>query len=239
MSEDGAPFPADVLHVEAKHDRIGTTTLVGEFDMTGTERFWPFVNEALAADPRAILVDASGPGIHRLVGAVGLAACSGRSGRGGRGVRYPPAIGCASADHRAWRPRGAAGTRVTNSWFSGLADGQYPRTQENGEAMASELLHVETTATGTETVMAIAGEFDVSSTESFGADVGAALDHHPGSITIDARGVTFIDSSGLRSLLLARGAAVAAGVPFRLSEPSPVLLNRVERTGLRHLLLDD
>jgi anti-anti-sigma factor len=105
--------------------------------------------------------------------------------------------------------------------------------------MASELLHIDTTATGTETVMAIAGEFDVSTTESFGACVGAVLDHHPGSITIDARGVTFIDSSGLRSLLLARGAAVSAGVPFRVSEPSPELLNVFERTGLRRLLLDD
>ena len=62
--------------------------------------------------------------------------------------------------------------------------------------MASELLHIDTTATGTETVIAIAGEFDMSTTESFGVCVGAVLDHHPGSITINARGVgDFIDSS--------------------------------------------
>ena len=46
--------------------------------------------------------------------------------------------------------------------------------------MASELLHIDTTATGTEAVMAIAGEFDLSTTESFGVCVGAVLDHHPG-----------------------------------------------------------
>jgi anti-sigma B factor antagonist len=105
--------------------------------------------------------------------------------------------------------------------------------------MVSELLQVETTATGTETVMAIAGEFDLTSAEWFGACVGTVLEKRPGLMTIDAHGLTFVDSSGLRSLLVARDAAIQAGVSFHIREASPVLRNLAERTGLGRLLLDD
>jgi anti-anti-sigma factor len=49
--------------------------------------------------------------------------------------------------------------------------------------------------------------------------------------------VTYVDSSGLRSLLLARAAADDAGVAFRIDDPSPELRRLIERTGLRPLLL--
>lgn len=59
--EDAEPFQAEVLTLEARQDRTGTTiTLAGEFDTTGTERFWALVSEALAAGPRSITIDASG-----------------------------------------------------------------------------------------------------------------------------------------------------------------------------------
>ena len=61
MSENAEAFRAESMRIEASQDRTGTTiTLAGEFDMTGTDRFGVFVNEALAADPRAISVDGSG-----------------------------------------------------------------------------------------------------------------------------------------------------------------------------------
>ena len=60
MSEDAEPVRAEVLR-EGKQNHTGATiTLEGEFDMTGTDRFWVFVTQALAEDPRAITVDASG-----------------------------------------------------------------------------------------------------------------------------------------------------------------------------------
>ena len=62
-ADDEEPFRGDVLPIEAEQDRSGATiTLVGEFDMTGSERFWAFVSEALATSPRSDLVDASGLG---------------------------------------------------------------------------------------------------------------------------------------------------------------------------------
>jgi anti-anti-sigma factor len=61
MTEDAEPFRAEVLRVDASQDRTSATiTLEGEFDMTGTERFWAFVTEALAAGPRLITVQGSG-----------------------------------------------------------------------------------------------------------------------------------------------------------------------------------
>jgi anti-sigma B factor antagonist len=60
MSENAEAFRAESLQIEASQDRTGATiTLKGEFDMTGTERFWSFLSEALAATPRTIAVDTS------------------------------------------------------------------------------------------------------------------------------------------------------------------------------------
>jgi anti-anti-sigma factor len=60
MSENAEAFRAESLRIEASEDRTGATiTLKGEFDMTGTERFWSFFSEALAAAPRTISVDTS------------------------------------------------------------------------------------------------------------------------------------------------------------------------------------
>jgi anti-anti-sigma regulatory factor len=48
-----------------------------------------------------------------------------------------------------------------------------------------------------------------------------------------------MDSSGLRSLLLARASARDTGVGFRIDNPPPELRHVVERTGLVGLLLDE
>jgi anti-sigma B factor antagonist len=95
-----------------------------------------------------------------------------------------------------------------------------------------------TTGDSTETVITIDGEFDITEMEPFRARVSAALKKLPRSLAINASGLTFLDSSGLRSLLLARAAADQAGVAFRISQPSAALRRLVERTGLQVLLLD-
>jgi anti-sigma B factor antagonist len=79
----------------------------------------------------------------------------------------------------------------------------------------------------------------MSTTDQFGGCVREVLQQDPTSIAIDSHGVGFIDSSGLRSLLLARAAAEQAGVAFRISQPSPAVRRMVERTGIHALLLGD
>jgi anti-sigma B factor antagonist len=61
MANDPEPFQADALRIETQRDRSGVTiVLAGEFDLAGTERFWTFVSDALAADPKAVTIGASG-----------------------------------------------------------------------------------------------------------------------------------------------------------------------------------
>jgi len=87
--------------------------------------------------------------------------------------------------------------------------------------------------------IALQGEFDTTGAERFRSCVNEALETHPRSLTVDAYGLTFIDSSGLKALLHARAAATDAGVAFRVSEPSPWLRRIAEITGLEDLLTDE
>jgi anti-sigma B factor antagonist len=64
-----------------------------------------------------------------------------------------------------------------------------------------------------------------------------ALDTKPRSITVDAHGVTFADSTGLSALLRAHGLAFVDQVAFRLRDPSPRLRRLVEVSGAAELLL--
>jgi anti-anti-sigma factor len=102
-----------------------------------------------------------------------------------------------------------------------------------------ESLYVEARHSVTETVIALEGELDLSSTELLGQCVNTVLEKHPESVAIDARGLTFMDSSGLRSLLLARASANEAGVAFRIDNVPPGLLRKFERTGVNAVFLDD
>jgi anti-anti-sigma factor len=76
----------EVLSIEAKRDRSGVTlSLAGEFDIAGTERFRAFVNEALAAHPKAVTIDTGGlefidsSGLQALLHAHDAATEAGRS----------------------------------------------------------------------------------------------------------------------------------------------------------------
>ena len=60
-----------------------------------------------------------------------------------------------------------------------------------------------------------------------------------GRLAVDAGGLSFMDSSGLRSMLIARAAAEDAGVRFRITRASPVVRRLFERTGLTKRLLDE
>jgi anti-anti-sigma factor len=122
--------------------------------------------------------------------------------------------------------------------FDRLRRGQEGRMPEDIELLPDELLRVETKGDSTETVIAVEGELDASGAGWFGACVSKALETRPDSIDIDFRGLTFMDSSGLRSLLLARAAVHEARVAFRITESTPALRHLVERTGLLPLLLD-
>jgi anti-sigma B factor antagonist len=110
---------------------------------------------------------------------------------------------------------------------------------DDAEPWPAALFRAEATGDDIDPVIIVEGELDASGTDWFGACVSAVLQRHPTSIAVDARGLRFMDSSGLRSMLIARAAAEDAGVRFRITQPSPAVRRLVERTGLRNPLLDE
>jgi anti-sigma B factor antagonist len=110
---------------------------------------------------------------------------------------------------------------------------------DNADPVQGEPLRIEANYAGSEATIILAGEFDLTGAEQFGASVSEALATSPRSITLHVPDLTFIDSSGLRALLHARAAATDAGVAFRVSEPSPALRRIAEMTGIKDLLEDE
>jgi anti-anti-sigma factor len=104
------------------------------------------------------------------------------------------------------------------------------------EASPGDVLYVETRQDGAGPIIIVVGEFDMTGTEVFWAHVSQAVEARPVSITVEARGLTFVDSSGLAAMVRAREAATDAGVTFRVSEPSPPLRRIAEICGLEGLL---
>jgi anti-sigma B factor antagonist len=88
-------------------------------------------------------------------------------------------------------------------------------------------------------IIVLEGEFDMTGTARFWAHISEALEGHATSITVNARGVTFIDSSGLGALLRARAEADERGVAFGVSEPSPALRRVLEVADIEDLLPDE
>jgi anti-sigma B factor antagonist len=103
----------------------------------------------------------------------------------------------------------------------------------------AELLRLEARYDADGAIITVEGELEETTAERFVACVLEALDTKPRSVTVDAHGVTFTDSSGLSALLRARGLAFVDQVAFRISDPSPRLRRLVEVSGTKDLLLPD
>jgi anti-anti-sigma factor len=113
------------------------------------------------------------------------------------------------------------------------------RTPSPGDDSHDDDLHVRAEQDRTGTTIILEGDFDLTGTDRFWAVFSEALAASPRSIILNARRLTFIDSSGLRALLQARAAATDAGAVFHVSEPSPALRRIAEMTGIEDLLDDE
>jgi len=110
------------------------------------------------------------------------------------------------------------------------------RMSDQAEPSHHNVLHVEEKYDDDEATIVIVGEFDLTGTEPFSGTVDEVLATRPESVVLEARGLTFIDSSGLMALMRASDAATEAGAAFRIDEPSPALRRIVEISGLEDLL---
>jgi anti-anti-sigma factor len=102
-----------------------------------------------------------------------------------------------------------------------------------------ESLDFETTQGRTKATVTVAGSLDQHSYASFRACVDEALSARPALVAVDARGLTFVDASGLAALVRAHHVASEAGVAFRVSDASPVLRQVAEDAGFQSLLPDE
>jgi anti-anti-sigma factor len=107
---------------------------------------------------------------------------------------------------------------------------------EDPERLLGELLSIEANQDQSGATIVLAGEFDLTGSQCFWSFVSEALAARPKSITVDARGLEFIDSSDLMALVRARDAATEADVAFRVSERSPAVRHIAGVTGLEDLL---
>jgi hypothetical protein len=63
------------------------------------------------------------------------------------------------------------------------------------------VLYVEAKCDGTEAAVILVGEFDMTGIEPFWGAVGEVLGTRAVAVTVEARGLTFIDSSGVIALV--------------------------------------
>jgi anti-sigma B factor antagonist len=85
-------------------------------------------------------------------------------------------------------------------------------------------------------LIALSGELDLHSSGELGTAVADVLAQSPTAIEIDAVGLSFADSAGLRALLVARNDASDHGVALRVIRVSDPLGRLLEMTGLREIL---
>jgi len=101
---------------------------------------------------------------------------------------------------------------------------------------SQESIVVATRRDGTTAIVELSGELDLHSSPQLSAAVDDLLAEGPSVVEIDAGGLSFADSAGLRALLVAHGDAGQRGVTLRLSRVSDQLDRLLEMTGLRETL---
>lgn len=82
--------------------------------------------------------------------------------------------------------------------------------------------------------LTITGQFDAASAPSLRLVLDGVLDNTPRAITLDLQGITFIDASGLHTLIEASGRAREVGSSLVLSAVPDRVYDLLSLTGLTH-----
>jgi anti-anti-sigma factor len=93
-------------------------------------------------------------------------------------------------------------------------------------------LTIETMERDGETVLVLEGELDPHTAPQLQRQIGAVFDAGGNGLSLDLRGLTFIDSSGLRVILGAHKTANDRGGALVLRSPSPTAKRLLDITGL-------
>jgi anti-anti-sigma factor len=93
-------------------------------------------------------------------------------------------------------------------------------------------LEVESVLTGARNTLVLSGELDLASAWALTESVERLAAEGPRALSIDLGGLTFMDSTGLRAVLLARAACIDSGQDFSLKPGPPAVQRIFELTGL-------
>lgn len=97
--------------------------------------------------------------------------------------------------------------------------------------MAAEPLTISSHQSDGMVTIELEGELDLHGSLDVAAAVRDALVHRPATIDVDAARLSFIDSAGLKTLLIALGEADAAGIRLRIVKQSPAVERILTMTG--------
>jgi anti-anti-sigma factor len=81
-------------------------------------------------------------------------------------------------------------------------------------------------------VLSVTGEIDLAVAARFAQELDGLVNDTAGTAVVDLSAVGFIDSSGIRELLKAKRAAVAAGTDLLLLSPSDFCRRVLEISGV-------
>jgi anti-sigma B factor antagonist len=97
---------------------------------------------------------------------------------------------------------------------------------------------VSTRRDGSRGVVALVGELDLHTAGELTTAVSGLLRQKVTRVEVDAGGLSFADSAGLRAVLMARAAAEDTGATFAVTVASASVERLIEITGLYDLLVD-
>lgn len=106
------------------------------------------------------------------------------------------------------------------------------------DADGGEIFSVSSRREGSRAVIDLAGELDLDGSQRLETEVTGALDDGVERVTLEASNLTFTDSAGLRSMLIARAEAERRGIEFRLGSVSDPVMRIMKIAGLEELLPD-
>jgi anti-sigma B factor antagonist len=98
-------------------------------------------------------------------------------------------------------------------------------------------LRVSVARTGEETVIAVAGQLDLSTVDALSDAVTAELRDSPGRLILDFAGLTFCDSRGLGTLVVLQRAARTQRTYLAVRNPSPFFSRMLDVTGMGPILM--
>jgi anti-anti-sigma factor len=104
------------------------------------------------------------------------------------------------------------------------------------DASYDEVLSVSTQSDDARVVVALAGELDLHEAKRLSVAMSEVLTGPITAIEVDVRKLTFIDSAGIRAVLIARAEAERLGVAFRLWGASTAVGRIMKIAGVQDLM---